>query len=119
MIISLGCRLLGTSSSLPESDNGTDRAVAVRRRTTSSLFGLAPGGVYLAKRVTPPAGELLPHRFTLTLLTDQHGGLLSVALSLTLRPVGVTDHPVLWSPDFPLVCEQTSDHPACFKNVKA
>ncbi len=47
------------------------------------------------------------------------GGLLSVALSLTSRPVGVTDHPALRSPDFPLACEQTSDHPARFKNVKA
>src|SRR4051812_41241333 len=31
------------------------------------------------------------------------GGLLSVALSRALRPVGVADHPVLWSPDFPLL----------------
>ena len=38
------------------------------------------------------------------------GGLFSVALSLVSRPVGVTDHPVLWSPDFPLVAETTSDH---------
>ena len=30
------------------------------------LFGLAPGGVYLADRVAPATGELLPHRFTLT-----------------------------------------------------
>ncbi len=29
------------------------------------------------------------------------GGLFSVALSLGLRPVGVTHHPALWSPDFP------------------
>ena len=29
------------------------------------LFGLAPGGVYRAVRVTPDAGALLPHRFTL------------------------------------------------------
>jgi len=29
------------------------------------------------------------------------GGLLSVALSLALRPVGVTHHRALWSPDFP------------------
>jgi hypothetical protein len=29
-------------------------------------LGLAPGGVYLAGRVTPAAGALLPHRFTLT-----------------------------------------------------
>jgi hypothetical protein len=28
-------------------------------------FGLAPGGVYRADRVTPAAGALLPHRFTL------------------------------------------------------
>lgn len=30
------------------------------------LLGLAPGGVYLARPVTRPAGELLPHHFTLT-----------------------------------------------------
>ncbi len=29
------------------------------------LFDLAPGGVYRADRVTPAAGALLPHRFTL------------------------------------------------------
>jgi hypothetical protein len=29
------------------------------------------------------------------------GGLLSVALSLGLPPVGVTDHPALWCSDFP------------------
>ena|SRR5581483_5884586 len=29
-------------------------------------LGLAPGGVYRADRVTPIAGALLPHRFTLT-----------------------------------------------------
>jgi hypothetical protein len=28
-------------------------------------LGLAPGGVYQADRVTPAAGALLPHRFTL------------------------------------------------------
>ncbi len=31
----------------------------------SILFGLAPDGVYQADRVTPIAGALLPHRFTL------------------------------------------------------
>ena len=95
MIISLGCRLLDISSSLPESDNGTSRSVAVRKRTASFLFGLAPGGVYQANRVTSAAGALLPHRFTLTRSASRTGGLLSAALSLTLRPVGVTDHPVL------------------------
>ncbi len=42
------------------------------------LFGLAPGGVCRAGAVTRAAGELLPHRFTLTALAS--GGLLSVAL---------------------------------------
>jgi hypothetical protein len=39
----------------------------VRRRTgrPCPTFGLAPGGVYLAARVTPGAGALLPHRFTI------------------------------------------------------
>jgi hypothetical protein len=32
---------------------------------SSILFGLAPDGVYQADRVTPIAGALLPHRFTL------------------------------------------------------
>ena len=73
----------------------------------------------------PAAGALLPHLFTLTLvsgewrvvsgvvddlpltthhspLTSRHGGILSVALSRSLRTVGVTHHRVLWSPDFPL-----------------
>ena len=44
------------------------------------------------------------------------GGLLSVALSLTSRPVDVIDHPVLWSPDFPPAQQrrkplQASDRP--------
>jgi len=34
----------------------------------ASLFGLAPGGVYLASDVTTEPGELLPHPFTLTRL---------------------------------------------------
>jgi len=38
----------------------------VIRRIRCSLFDLAPGGVCLARPVTRPAGELLPHRFTLT-----------------------------------------------------
>ena len=32
------------------------------------LFGLAPGGVYLASPVTRRTGALLPHPFTLTFL---------------------------------------------------
>ena len=34
-------------------------------RAARPALGLAPGGVYRAVRVTPAAGALLPHRFTL------------------------------------------------------
>jgi hypothetical protein len=98
MTISLVRRLLDASSSLPGSSAGPDRS-ACRLGDNYFLFGLAPGGVCLARPVTKPAGALLPHRFTLTRLSP--GGLLSVALSRALRPVGVTHHHVLWSPDFP------------------
>src|SRR5215204_4284902 len=77
-IIPLGRQLPAASSSLPGSRSESDRFCP--------LFGLASGGVYRARRVTPPAGALLPHRFTLTALRRTHaaprGGLFSVALSL-------------------------------------
>jgi hypothetical protein len=65
------------------------------------LFGLAPGGVYLAAACYHPRGALLPHRFTLTASVAGRGGLLSAALSVGSRPPGVTWHLALWSPDFP------------------
>ena len=77
MPIYLGRQLLAVSSSLPGSRNVANN--------DCSLFGLAPDGVYLADWVTPVAGELLPHRFTLTThelacANSPFGGLLSVAL---------------------------------------
>jgi hypothetical protein len=75
--------------------------MGIPRRVRCSLFDLAPGGACRARPVTRPAGELLPHRFTLAGELPPLGGLLSVALSLALRPVGVTHHRVLRSPDFP------------------
>ncbi len=87
----------------------------------SILFGLAPDGVYQADRVTPIAGALLPHRFTLTTRPtdlpkaeppEPFGGLLSAALSLASRPVDVIDHPVLRSPDFPPVTTLDNQRPS-------
>ena len=124
MIIFLGRRLPGASSDLPGSRNGSGRSVSDGRHETprltavalsrpcrsAPLFGLAPDGVYRARPVTRPAGELLPRRFTLTAAAapSDHGrgGLFSVALSLSEaaqrpRTVGVTHHRALWSPDFP------------------
>ena len=101
--------MLDASSSLPESANTADHRAATEVALLSYL-ALLPGGVYLAEQVTLPAGELLPHRFTLTTQPEgPFGGLFSVALSLAFRPVGVTDHPVLKSPDFPLAPESASD----------
>ena len=108
MAIYLGSRLLGPSSGLPGSrsragpTHGNGRRNESNRRIHCSLLDLAPDGVCLARLVTQPAGELLPHRFTLTARArGPRGGLLSVALSLASRPVGVTHHRVLRSPDFP------------------
>jgi hypothetical protein len=67
--------LLDPSSSLPGSRwragpvREISRTNEVAGRNLCSLFDLAPGGVCLAKLVTQPAGELLPHRFTLTTQT--------------------------------------------------
>jgi hypothetical protein len=63
--ISLERRLPAASSSRPGSGDWTGRPVPASR-PDSSLLGLAPSGVYRARPVTRPAGELLPHRFTLT-----------------------------------------------------
>src|SRR5690348_15773121 len=67
----------------------------------TSLFGLAPGGVYRAAGCCHRRGALLPHHFTLASSVKSFGGLLSVALSVGSRRPGVTWHLVRRSPDFP------------------
>ena len=55
------------SCGLPaDSDEQPSNACAGRPLARSTFLGLAPGGVYQATPVTRGAGELLPHRFTLT-----------------------------------------------------
>ena len=122
MIISLGRRLPGVSSSRPERRVGPNRPA--RPRAPRQSRGLERG-----RSAWPCSGWGLPsqpgrpgcwcaltapfHPYRDVPLTgareqacarstDSRGGLLSVALSRALRPVGVADHPVLWSPDFPL-----------------
>jgi hypothetical protein len=99
--ISLGLALPTASSGPPAGSDGppSNACAGVRRRP----LDLAPGGVYRAARVTPGAGALLPHPFTLAppRVPARRGGLLSVALSRGSPRVGVTHHPALWSPDFP------------------
>ena len=104
-----GRRLPAASSSLPErlfSGRTAPRASAEAKRGRSawpcSWVGFAePAGsprllVRSYRTVSP-----LPQR-PLACAGGHRGGLLSVALSRALRPVAVSDHPVLRSPDFPL-----------------
>ena len=83
---------------------------AARLHRPCGPLDLAPGGVYQATWVTPCAGGLLHHRFTLTRIAP--GGLFSVALSRGLPRVGVTHHLALRSPDFPRRDCSHRDHPA-------
>jgi hypothetical protein len=58
------------------------------RRAARPTFGLAPGGVYRAGRVTPAAGALLPHLFTLA--CSRHA-VTSAVCSLWHCPAGHPD----------------------------
>ena len=73
----------------------TARKHAYLRTSVSSLFGLAPGGVYLAADIA--ASAVRSYR-TLSPLPIKIGGLLSVALSLGSPPPGVTRHRVSVEP---------------------
>ena len=87
--------------------SGTELAPGLERPTrkararviaSPSLLDLSPGGVCPASPVTRTA--VRSYR-TVSPLPSEDGGLFSVALSLTLRPVAVSNHPDPWSPDFP------------------
>src|SRR5882672_75255 len=69
----------------------------------TSLFGLAPQGVFHAVAARAGRGALLPHRFTLAsgALRRQFGGLFSVALSVALPRLDVIQPAARWSSDFP------------------
>ena len=103
--IHLGLPLPAASCGLPASIGRAtlNRSRRPASRRTRRPCDLAPGGVYRAARITPGAGGLLHHRFTLTPARPKPGlgGLFSVALSRGSPRVGVTDHPALWSPDLP------------------
>ena len=110
-IIYLGPPLLKGSSSLPESQT---QRTATRRGEPRTPLCLALLRMGFTKPSQSPAMLVGSYPTFSPLpcgLPEQHhvGGLFSVALSRTSRSVGVTDHPVLRSPDFPLVDCSTSD----------
>src|SRR5262245_55798810 len=70
MAICLGATLPWPTSDQPESP--------ARRAASPLLFGLAPGGVCRAIPVAGDAGELLPHRFTLTARRERRTAVCSL-----------------------------------------
>jgi hypothetical protein len=108
--IHLGPRLLEASSDQPEGGPGRPlpsylvllrvgfTQSFLRRRRPKDPPCEGPAG-------HPAAGALLPHRFTLTLPASttlkSEGRSVSVALSVASPRLGVTQHPALWSSDFP------------------
>ena len=102
VIIPLALALLPGSSDLPGS---FERATLQRSPIWScSGWGLPCRPCHQGR------GELLPRLFTLT-PRQAWGGIFSVALSLGSPPVAVSDHPALWSSDFPLAFGQRSPDP--------
>src|SRR3712207_6557293 len=91
---------------LPARSARPTRKSVADRTSPASIFGLAPGGVYPAGPVTRTAVRsyrtFSPLPAPAATGAGGAGGMFSVALSLSLRTVGVTHHRVLWSPDFPL-----------------
>ena len=80
-----------------------------------SLFGLAPDGVCRASDVTIEAVSSYLAFSPLPAIDALAGGIFSVALSLPSRALRVTEHPALWSSDFPPPLRKNrneSDHPA-------
>lgn len=83
------CSLPGTGLSHKRKRHMRRRAVSHRPQTISSLLGLAPGGGYLATRITARAGGLLHHLFTITLIPKDGGLFVSVALIRQVTPFSV------------------------------
>ena len=88
--------------------NKLERPTYRRMRATSLMpyLGLAPGGVYTAQLVT----QLTVSSYLAFSSLPQKWRLFSVALSLGSLPLGVTQHPALWSSDFPHAAYAARDY---------
>jgi hypothetical protein len=102
MIIPLAPALLPGSCNLP----GNIERAALKRSPIRSCSGW---GLPCRPRHRG-RGELLPRLFTLT-PQKLRSGMFSVALSLGSPPVAVSDHPALWSSDFPPAYGERSPDP--------
>ena len=81
----------------------TRKLISETGGSIAPLFGLAPQGVCRAVAARAGRGALLPHRFTLASLTLRLGigGLFSVALSVALPRLAVSQPAARRSSDFP------------------
>src|SRR5688572_33158725 len=102
-IIRLGDTLLRRSSALTRTPGHRFRRRASEPLAAASLFELAPGGVCTAAGHPDGAWALTPRFHPCLSRSPGHRRCVSVALSLGLPRVAVSDLPALWSPDFPPV----------------
>jgi hypothetical protein len=90
----------------------TKRAAPDEISLINFLFGLAPVEVYLATEVAFNAGELLPHRFTLTSSKKSEEAVCFLLHFLWIAPGFLISRLALWCPDFPprlkLSCKQVT-----------
>jgi hypothetical protein len=104
VIIYLGLPLPTRSCNLPGSHNETGRLILPYLVLLQTGFTKPPA--------SPPT--LVSSYLTVSPLPrpESRGGLLSAALSVGSLPLGVTQHPALWSSDFPRVTPEraTRDH---------
>jgi len=87
----------------------SDLTRGLRADHPTLLFGLAPGGVYLASTITgePVSSYLafspLPRDIKVLVLQYFTGRYLFCGTFPRLLGAAVNGHPVSWSPDFPLL----------------
>jgi len=116
MVIPLEYWLPSTSSNLPGSCRRTTLPMLpylVLLRAGFAKLSMSPLRLVSSYLTVSPLPQKIGNS------TFSRGGLLSVALSFPLPGLGVTQRPVLWSSDFPLVpfFLGTSDHFVCLSNV--
>jgi hypothetical protein len=109
---------LPAASSGPPEEKPERVAPGRRERRTPLCSALLPMGFTEPSR---SPGLLVSSYLTVSPLppTNADGGLFSVALSLAFRPVGVTHHRTLWSPDFPPVILESARNVLCKENRRS
>lgn len=88
------------SSDTPEGGAGRSKSLPIRSCSRWGLHSRKVASALVSSYLTFPP---LPSSYCYTHLHRRFWRYLSVALSLESPPLGVTQHPALWSSDFPLL----------------